>query len=115
MPRLEKKSAKTAPEEYWIYRTLWNMQPALAIVALIVAVAADEQCSFNKDAILKDAESCKDWITTNRRTLHRQPELLYDLQKTEAFITTQLDELSVQYERGIAKTGCSSPNTFVWA
>ncbi len=55
--------------------------------------------------IVNEAQSIKDWIVNLRRTIHRQPELMYEEEKTSALVQSTLDELGIAYRANIAETG----------
>lgn len=55
--------------------------------------------------VLADARAQSDWIVGLRRTLHRFPELMYEEVKTSQLVCDTLDQLGINYERGIAVTG----------
>lgn len=55
--------------------------------------------------ILQQARDIQDWIIDHRRTIHRQPELMYEEVKTSKLVQDTLDELGVTYRAGIAETG----------
>ncbi|XP_051114883.1 IAA-amino acid hydrolase ILR1-like 3 [Andrographis paniculata] len=57
------------------------------------------------EEILSAARADKDWLVLIRRKLHENPELNFDLFNTSALIRDQLDQLGVDYDYPVAKTG----------
>ena len=53
----------------------------------------------------KEAKKISDWIIDIRRELHKHPELMYEEVKTSALVRRELDNLGIQYQSPIAKTG----------
>lgn len=51
------------------------------------------------------AAAIEDWIIDIRRELHKQPELMYEEEKTSAKIRSVLDGLNIKYTYPVAKTG----------
>ena len=51
------------------------------------------------------AEQIKDELICDRRTIHAQPELAFQEEKTSAFVQARLQELGIEYKTGYAKTG----------
>ena len=60
---------------------------------------------MNLKEFLPQAEAISDWIIDLRRTIHRNPELMYEETKTSALVQKTLSELDVEFEADIAKTG----------
>jgi IAA-amino acid hydrolase len=56
-------------------------------------------------SILHAAAAVEDWTIKVRRDLHKMPELLYDLERTSAYVRARLDELGIPYTHPIASTG----------
>mmetsp|Transcript_37480 Transcript_37480/g.124176 ORF Transcript_37480/g.124176 Transcript_37480/m.124176 type:complete len:253 (+) Transcript_37480:83-841(+) len=56
-------------------------------------------------ATLASAKAIDNYTITVRRELHRIPELLYDLQRTSAYVREKLDELGIAYQYPVAKEG----------
>jgi IAA-amino acid hydrolase len=57
------------------------------------------------DVLLAAARAEMDWVVAIRRELHRHPELGYEEVRTSALVRRKLDELGIQYQAGVAKTG----------
>ncbi|MBS4534841.1 amidohydrolase [Clostridium sp. D2Q-14] len=55
--------------------------------------------------ILEKSNSIKDWLINIRREFHMYPELGMEEFKTSQKICDLLDEMGIEYERGIANTG----------
>lgn len=56
-------------------------------------------------ALLSEASSLHDWIIDLRRTIHRNPELMYEEVETSRLVQSTLGELGIPFEAGIAETG----------
>ena len=54
-------------------------------------------------ATLASAKAIDNYTISVRRELHRIPELLYDLQRTSAYVREKLDELGIAYQYPVAK------------
>lgn len=54
---------------------------------------------------MQQAWDIADWTVKNRRSLHAQPELLYDLSSTSAYIRSVLDSLNIPYVHPVARVG----------
>lgn len=55
--------------------------------------------------VVQLAESIRDELVNDRRTLHMNPELAYCEFETSKYIQNRLDELGIEYKAGVAKTG----------
>jgi amidohydrolase len=65
----------------------------------------DESSSSLRDAIrgMANTQEMQDFLQTTRRSLHRKPELMYELPVTSQTIQSVLDELGIDYTAGWAK------------
>jgi IAA-amino acid hydrolase len=63
--------------------------------------AVAKQSEVAAKATLQQASKFNDWTVQNRRNLHMQPELLYELDKTSAYIRGKLDELKISYQHPV--------------
>ena len=54
---------------------------------------------------LSEAKKIEEWVVAIRREIHRHPEIMYEEFKTSQLIREKLDELGVEYQHPIAKTG----------
>ena len=61
--------------------------------------------SMSLNELVKDAQAIKSWIIDLRRTIHQNPELMYEEVETSRLVQTTLTELQVPFEAGIAETG----------
>ena len=57
------------------------------------------------DEAKEEAKKISDWIIDIRRELHKHPELMYEEVKTSALVRRELDNLGIEYQSPIAKTG----------
>ena len=55
--------------------------------------------------IMARATAIQEQLVTWRRTIHKQPELSYTETKTAALVTSVLQDLGIQADTGVAKTG----------
>lgn len=55
--------------------------------------------------MLDKARALRPWLTQLRREIHAHPELGYHEEATAALVCNELDQLSIPFRRGIAKTG----------
>ena len=60
---------------------------------------------MHPDEAKKEAKKISDWIIDIRRELHKHPELMYEEVKTSALVRRELDNLGIEYQSPIAKTG----------
>ncbi|MFW5753999.1 MAG: M20 metallopeptidase family protein [Marinilabiliaceae bacterium] len=58
-----------------------------------------------KDSIRQSVKNNLDKIISDRRHIHRYPELSFEEHKTSAFVAFRLDEMGISYKKGIAGTG----------
>ena len=58
-----------------------------------------------KDEVWKIAQEIKDEITTIRRQIHMNPELGFEEEKTSKLVIEKLEELGIEYQKNVAKTG----------
>ena len=63
------------------------------------------ETSAASSVTLNRALALSAWTTGLRRDLHKCPELLYDLDKTAAYVRSVLDELKIPYQYPIATNG----------
>lgn len=63
------------------------------------------ETSAASSATLNRALALSAWTTGLRRDLHKCPELLYDLDKTAAYVRSVLDELKIPYQYPVATNG----------
>ena len=54
---------------------------------------------------LSEAKKVEEWVVAIRREIHRHPDIMYEEFKTSQLIREKLDELGVEYQHPIAKTG----------
>tara|TARA_B100000029_G_scaffold516760_1_gene633789 strand:- start:4781 stop:5959 length:1179 start_codon:yes stop_codon:yes gene_type:complete len=59
---------------------------------------------MNKDFV-SEAKKIEKWVIEIRREIHKHPEIMYEEVKTSELIREKLDEMGVDYEYPIAKTG----------
>jgi len=55
--------------------------------------------------VLRNAQEIQEWIIDHRRTIHRQPELMYEEVKTSQLVQDTLSGLGVSFQANIAETG----------
>ena len=60
---------------------------------------------MQRELILQEAQSIREWIVQRRRQLHQYPELMYEEVQTSQLVRDTLDELGVSYQSPIAETG----------
>ena len=58
-----------------------------------------------KESIRQAVKTNLDKIISDRRHIHRHPELSFEEHKTSAFVASRLDEMGISYKKGIAGTG----------
>lgn len=56
-------------------------------------------------SLINESRDILDQIITWRRDLHQIPETELDLEKTSAYVQSELDKLGISYQVGLAKTG----------
>lgn len=65
-----------------------------------------------KQLIIQKSEEIFEKIKGYREYIHANPELSYEEHETMAFISEKLDELGIEHEAGIGKTGGSCNNSW---
>ena len=55
--------------------------------------------------MIEKSKKIEDYILNIRRTIHKNPELGYQENKTSLLIQNELDKLGISYKTGVAKTG----------
>lgn len=55
--------------------------------------------------MLEKAEGIKDQLIEWRRSIHRQPELGFNVYRTAEFVVTTLSDLGIEVQAGVGKTG----------
>ncbi|MGM0375228.1 MAG: amidohydrolase, partial [Bacteroidota bacterium] len=58
-----------------------------------------------KESIRQAVKDNLEKITSDRRQIHRHPELSFEEHETSAFVASRLDEMGISYKKGIAGTG----------
>ncbi|MNS41533.1 putative hydrolase YxeP [compost metagenome] len=58
-----------------------------------------------KEAIHSKAQALKDYLIQTRRHIHAHPELSFEEQETMEYVCSQLTEMGIPFEKGIAGTG----------
>lgn len=60
---------------------------------------------MNTEKIFNEVDKNNSWLIETRHDLHKIPELDFQLPRTIAYITHQLDEMKIPYKVGIGKAG----------
>jgi len=55
--------------------------------------------------IISQSKEIQDWIVEKRRTIHRNPELMYEEFETSKLVQNTLEDLDIPFEKDIAVTG----------
>ena len=55
--------------------------------------------------MLQQAQEIKDQLVAWRRTIHRQPELGFEVHRTAALVAETLVEMGIEVQQGVGKTG----------
>ena len=55
--------------------------------------------------IISQSKEIQDWIVEKRRTIHRNPELMYEEFETSKLVQNTLEDLDIPFEKDIAITG----------
>ena len=55
--------------------------------------------------IISDAKEIQPWIVEKRRTIHKNPELMYEEFETSKLVQNTLTELDIKFQKDIAITG----------
>ena len=55
--------------------------------------------------IISDAKEIQPWIVEKRRTIHKNPELMYEEFETSKLVQSTLTELDIKFQKDIAITG----------
>lgn len=71
----------------------------LAHAGLLVLFAVFSQASLDYSSLLTQAKTIQPQLIEHRRHLHQEPELLYELHNTSAYVRQQLDELGIPYRQ----------------
>ncbi|GBF99601.1 IAA-amino acid hydrolase-like [Raphidocelis subcapitata] len=80
------------------------LAPSAAAAAASAAAAPGGAPALEAE-LLREAHAALDWIVDIRRRLHQIPELAFEEFKTSAAIRGVLDELGVEYDHPVARTG----------
>ena len=54
--------------------------------------------------IISQSKEIQDWIVEKRRTIHRNPELMYEEFETSKLVQNTLEDLDIPFEKDIAIT-----------
>ena len=65
--------------------------------AIFAAAVAGICAGLDTDTLMKQAANYQPWLVETRRTLHSNPELMYEEHETSAFIRKALDKMNIVY------------------